>query len=591
MSEPILRIEELWVRFTGSAREAVAGVSLEVREGEIAAVVGESGSGKSVTALSILGLLPSTANVSGSVRFRGEEVVGADIATLRGIRGRLVSMVFQDPMASLDPVFSIGYQVGQAIKRHRPGLSRRERRDAVVDLLEKVGIPRASERIREYPHQFSGGQLQRIIIAIALASEPALILADEPTTALDVTVQQEILDLLRRINRDLGTSILLITHDMGVVADIADRVIVMRSGQVVEEAATETLFRAPSSEYTRALLDAVPTGEGGAGTPSSGRAPVIEVRNLRVNYKTRFSRTPDVVTEVSFAIREGETLGLVGESGSGKSSIGRSLIGLAPVTDGSIHFEGTDLVAATATEQRRARTRIGVVFQNPANSLNPRLTIGESIAEPLRMVQRASRAQRMLRVQRMSRAQREKEVGRLLDEVALPSAWIGRYPHELSGGEKQRVAIARALALSPRLLIADEPTSALDVSVQAEVLDLLRRLQAENHFACLFISHDLFVVQSLCQNVVVLRGGHTVEQGESLRVLREPQEDYTQRLVLSAPVADPVRQAERREQVSRQKAQRERAEQRAERREQVSQQKAQGERGGQRGLAAALTQR
>lgn len=575
MSEPILRIEELWVRFTGSAREAVAGVSLEVREGEIAAVVGESGSGKSVTALSILGLLPSTANVSGSVRFRGEEVVGADIATLRGIRGRLVSMVFQDPMASLDPVFSIGYQVGQAIKRHRPGLSRRERRDAVVDLLEKVGIPRASERIREYPHQFSGGQLQRIIIAIALASEPALILADEPTTALDVTVQQEILDLLRRINRDLGTSILLITHDMGVVADIADRVIVMRSGQVVEEAATETLFRAPSSEYTRALLDAVPTGEGGAGTPSSGRAPVIEVRNLRVNYKTRFSRTPDVVTDVSFAIREGETLGLVGESGSGKSSIGRSLIGLAPVTDGSIHFEGTDLVAATAAEQRRARTRIGVVFQNPANSLNPRLTIGESIAEPLRMVQRASRAQRM------SRAQREKEVGRLLDEVALPSAWIGRYPHELSGGEKQRVAIARALALSPRLLIADEPTSALDVSVQAEVLDLLRRLQAENHFACLFISHDLFVVQSLCQNVVVLRGGHTVEQGESLRVLREPQKDYTQRLVLSAPVADPVRQAERREQVSQQKAQGERGEQRAEQRE----------RGEQRGLAAALTQR
>ncbi len=575
MSEPILRIEELRVRFTGSAREAVAGVSLEVREGEIAAVVGESGSGKSVTALSILGLLPSTANVSGSVRFRGEEVVGADIATLRGIRGRLVSMVFQDPMASLDPVFSIGYQVGQAIKRHRPGLSRRERRDAVVDLLEKVGIPRASERIREYPHQFSGGQLQRIIIAIALASEPALILADEPTTALDVTVQQEILDLLRRINRDLGTSILLITHDMGVVADIADRVIVMRSGQVVEEAATETLFRAPSSEYTRALLDAVPTGEGGAGTPSSGRAPVIEVRNLRVNYKTRFSRTPDVVTEVSFAIREGETLGLVGESGSGKSSIGRSLIGLAPVTDGSIHFEGTDLVAATAAEQRRARTRIGVVFQNPANSLNPRLTIGESIAEPLRMVQRASR------VQRMSRAQREKEVGRLLDEVALPSAWIGRYPHELSGGEKLRVANARALALSPRLLIADEPTSALDVSVQAEVLDLLRRLQAENHFACLFISHDLFVVQSLCQNVVVLRGGHTVEQGESLRVLREPQEDYTQRLVLSAPVADPVRQAERREQVSRQKAQRERGGQRAEQRE----------RGEQRGLAAALTQR
>ena len=250
MSEPILRIEELRVRFTGSAREAVAGVSLEVREGEIAAVVGESGSGKSVTALSILGLLPSTANVSGSVRFRGEEVVGADIATLRGIRGRLVSMVFQDPMASLDPVFSIGYQVGQASKRQRPGLSRRERRDAVVDLLEKVGIPRASERIREYPHQFSGGQLQRIIIAIALASEPALILADEPTTALDVTVQQEILDLLRRINRDLGTSILLITHDMGVVADIADRVIVMRSGQVVEEAATETLFRAPSSEFS-----------------------------------------------------------------------------------------------------------------------------------------------------------------------------------------------------------------------------------------------------------------------------------------------------------------------------------------------------
>ncbi|MFT3943770.1 MAG: ABC transporter ATP-binding protein [Ancrocorticia sp.] len=552
MSEPILRIEDLRVRFTGSARgsarEAVAGVSLEVHDGEIVAVVGESGSGKSVTALSILGLLPTTANVSGSVRFRGEEIVGADLTTLRGIRGRLVSMVFQDPMASLDPVFSIGYQVGQAIKRHRPGLSRSERRDAVVDLLEKVGIPRAGERLREYPHQFSGGQLQRIIIAIALAAEPALILADEPTTALDVTVQQEILDLLRRINRDLGTSILLITHDMGVVADIADRVIVMRSGAVVEEAPTETLFSSPTCEYTRALLDAVPTGEGGAGTAPSGKggagvAPVIEVRNLRVNYRTRFARTPDVVKDVSFAIREGEMLGLVGESGSGKSSIGRSLIGLAPVTGGSIHLDGTDLAAAKAAEQRRARTRIGVVFQNPANSLNPRLTIGESIAEPLRMVQRAGRERE---VGRASRAEREKEVGRLLDEVALPAAWSGRYPHELSGGEKQRVAIARALALSPRLLIADEPTSALDVSVQAEVLDLLRRLQAENHFACLFISHDLFVVQSLCQNVVVLRGGQAVEQGESLRVLREPAEEYTRRLVLSAPVADPVRQAARR---------------------------------------------
>ncbi|WP_245982213.1 dipeptide ABC transporter ATP-binding protein [Mycetocola tolaasinivorans] len=546
----LLDIRSLRVRFAGSAGYAVDGVSLRVYPGEIVAIVGESGSGKSVTALATLGLLPADAEVSGSIRVGGTEVVDAAPALLNMVRGRVAAMVFQDPVAALDPVATIEHQIGAVLRRHRPTLGAEERRARVIELLELVGIPEATRRARDYPHRFSGGQLQRIVIALALAAEPELLLADEPTTALDVTIQQEILELLRTLNSRLGTAIAIITHDMGVVADLARRVIVLRSGRIVETAPVHRLFTAPAEPYTRELLAAVPDGTDPAPPlPEDGEAPVLEVRDLRVNYRTRFARTPDVVRDISFTISPGETLGMVGESGSGKSSIGRSLLGLAPLTGGTVRIAGRELASVSRAEQRRIRAGIGMVFQSPSGSLNPRQSIGESIAEPLR-VARHLREHSGVRGSAAIRA----EVATLLEQVRLPAAWSGRYPHELSGGQRQRVGIARALALRPQLLIADEPTSALDVSVQAEILDLLREIQAERRLACLFISHDLFVVQSLCHSVLVLRGGRIIERGPTDRVLREPQDPYTRALVLSAPLPDPDAQALRRERWLEQRA-------------------------------------
>ncbi|RUR00877.1 ABC transporter ATP-binding protein [Labedella endophytica] len=538
MTTPVLSVRDLAIDFSvgGERVPAVHAVDFDLHAGEVLAIVGESGSGKSVTSLAVLGLLPDNATVTGRILVDGTNVVGASERDFAAIRGRKVSMIFQDPSNALDPVFTVGYQIIEMLKRHGQGMSGAERRARAVELLRMVELPDPEDRLGYYPHQLSGGQAQRVMIAMALACDPEVLIADEPTTALDVTVQREILDVLRRLQARTNAAILLITHDMGVVADLADRVVVMRAGRIEETADVRSIFTAPRAEYTRALLAAVPRiGTGDRGTAAlAEERPVLEVEGLVVEYRNRRGRHVRAVDGVSLHIRAGEMLALVGESGSGKSTIGKSVLGLAPVAEGRVVVVGVDLRRASRSEARAVKKRIGVVFQNPTAALDPRRTIGQSIGEPLRV---------HLGLRGTELAGR---VSGLLEAVELPSAWSSRYPHELSGGQRQRVAIARAVALDPLLLIADEPTSALDVSVQATVLDLLRRLQQQFRFACLFISHDLAVVDALCDRVVVLHRGGIVEEGERRRVLTAPEHDYTRRLLAAAPVPDPDEQARRR---------------------------------------------
>ncbi|MEU5093443.1 ABC transporter ATP-binding protein [Streptomyces sp. NPDC020996] len=538
----LLRIEDLHVGFatdTGSA-PAVRGVSLSVAPGEVLALVGESGSGKTVTARSVLGLLPDTATVRGRVLLGDgssepdEDVLTASAARLRALRGTHAAMVFQEPSTALNPVFTIGWQLTEGLRAHGRGGDRAERRALAVEWLDKVGIPDPATRVDHYPHQLSGGQKQRAVIAMALALGTRLIVADEPTTALDVTVQAEILELLHRCRTDFGTAVLLITHNMGVVADLADRVAVMRAGQVVEQAPVRDLFAAPAHPYTRQLLAAVPDfGTGAATRPETadgGGQPVVRASGLVVDYPGRLGRKGfRAVDGVSFEIRPGEVLGLVGESGSGKTTIGRAIAGLTAVTAGQLELFGQPL-----TRKRKAAGRIGYVFQDPATSFDPLLTIAESVAEPL-VVHRRELGAKAIRAQAEA----------LLEAVHLPRAYADRYPHELSGGQRQRAGLARAIALRPRLLVADEPTSALDVSVQAKVLELFGELQRELGFAALFVSHDLAVVEQVADRVVVLHRGRIAEEGATGQVLGSPQDDYTRRLVAALPVPDPVRQARR----------------------------------------------
>lgn len=538
---PVLSVRDLTVTFRvdrGRSPDvhAVRGVSFDLHAGEVLAVVGESGSGKSVSTLAVLGLLPGTARVSGSARLGGTELVGLDDRALSDVRGRRVAMIFQDPSNALDPVFTIGYQLRETLRRHLPGLSRQDARARAVELLRLVELPDPEERLRFYPHQLSGGQAQRVMIAMALACDPEVLIADEPTTALDVTVQAEVLDVLRRLRARTGAAVVLITHDMGVVADLADRVVVMRHGEVVETAPVAALFAAPTAGYTRTLLAAVPR-IGAPARPSAAddaERPALNVEDLVVEYRNRRGRVVRAVDGVTLRVQPGEMLALVGESGSGKSTLGRCALGLAPLTAGTVEVVGTRIGRDTPRAVRAARTRIGVVFQNPAASLNPRYTVGQSVAEPLRVHAGLRGAALTARV------------SELLDGVELPAAWASRYPHELSGGQRQRVSIARAVALDPELLIADEPTSALDVSVQATVLELFRSVQQRLRFACLFISHDLAVVDELADRVAVMHGGRLVEVGERSRVLGAPEAGYTRRLLAAAPVPDPAAQAARR---------------------------------------------
>ncbi|ACU85621.1 ATPase component of various ABC-type transport systems with duplicated ATPase domain [Brachybacterium faecium DSM 4810] len=549
---PRLALRELDVHFATDAGDvhAVDGVSLEVAPGEILAIVGESGSGKSVTARSVLGLLPETAEASGAVLVSGTDLVGLSAARLRALRGEDVSMIFQEPSSALNPVFPIWWQLGEGLRAHRPKITRKEIRAEAVRALDSVGIPDAAERIDRYPHEFSGGQKQRIMIAMALALGAELIVADEPTTALDVTVQAEILDLLREIRRRHGTSIIVITHNMGVVADLADSVAVMHHGKIIERAGVQELFAAPREAYTKKLLAAVPhLGRDSAWTaldPAQRAAleeaaPVVVAKDLVIEYPGRLGRAPfRAVNGVDFEIRAGEVFGLVGESGSGKTTIGRAIAGLERTTGGSLSVLGHEMNGMREKAFKPLRRRIGFVFQDPATSFNPHLTIEQCIAEPL-----------IVHEEHLSPAERGARVRALLEAVELPGTYAGRYPHELSGGQRQRISLARALVLEPELLIADEPTSALDVSVQATVLDLFRELQQRLGFAALFISHDLAVVDSLAHRIGVLFRGDLVEDGHGPDVLQRPRHQYTRKLIASLPVPDPVEQAARREAFAR----------------------------------------
>ena len=543
MTDPILQVEGLHVAFS-DAEPVVRDVSFDLTPGRVLALVGESGSGKSVSAMSVLGLLPPQARVSGSIRFRGAELVGASVDELRAVRGAGIGVVFQEPMNSFTPVLSIGTQIAEAVRAHPRGLDRAAVSGRIDELLRSAGLADPERIRRAYPHELSGGQLQRAMIAMALAGDPVALIADEPTTALDVTVQAGILDLLRTLCRERELAVLLITHDMGVVADVADEVLVMRRGEPVEHGAVDALFRAPQAAYTRALLAAVPSlearpasapppadGTDGAEASRASRPVVARMRDVAVRYDRRGAPT---VSGIDLELRAGGTLGLVGESGSGKSTIGRALAGLVPVVAGAVEVDGSDLRTARGRRLREIRSRVGIVFQDPASSLNPRQTIGWSIAEPLL-------------VHGVSAADRTSRVHDLLVAVQLDPSWAERFPHELSGGQRQRVAVARALALRPALVIADEPTSALDVTVQAAVLELLSSLQDEFGFGMLLVSHDLAVVRQLADEVVVLHDGRIVERGDTSTVLDDPQEDYTRMLLAAAPVADPARQAARRD--------------------------------------------
>ncbi|MGO2684401.1 MAG: dipeptide ABC transporter ATP-binding protein [Microbacterium sp.] len=535
-SDAVLGIRDLRVRFgKRDPIEVVHGLDLDIAQGEVVAVVGESGSGKSVTALSVIGLLPENARATGSITLQGRELLGLEASEMRRLRGAEIALISQDPVASLNPVFTIGFQVVEAVRAHDRRLSTRAARQRAVELLELVDLPEPERRMKQYPHELSGGQCQRVGIAMALASDPRLLIADEPTTALDVTVQAEVLDVLARIGRQEGRAILLITHDMGVVAELADRVVVMRDGELVEQGSVRGVLLKPTAPYTKQLLSAVPRIGSRLASVAEPTTDAVEldVADLEVTYGGRIRGLFRAVEGVSLQVGRGEILGLVGESGSGKSTIGRAIIGAAPVTGGSIRVDGVDMLSASRAVRRETRRKIGVVFQNPALSLNPRYTVRQSVAEPLHAI-------RGLQGSELS-----DRVDALLDSVGLLER-AARYPHELSGGQKQRVAIARGVALDPDLLIADEPTSALDVSVQAQVLDVFRELQERLKFACVFISHDLAVVDELCDSVTVLRRGVVVESGSRERVLQHPSDDYTRRLLAAAPVPDPDLQQERR---------------------------------------------
>jgi peptide/nickel transport system ATP-binding protein len=548
-TEPILRTSDLGVSFSTESGtvSAVRGVSLTVAPGETLALVGESGSGKSTVALAAMGLLSGNATATGSAEVAGHQVVGASEPSLRALRGSTVSMVFQEPATALDPLTRVGAQIAEVIRNHRTVTAAQAATEA-VDLLRRVGIPSPEQRARSFPFQLSGGQRQRVVIAMAIANSPKLLIADEPTTALDVTVQAEILELLRKLAVDTGTGVLLVTHNMGVVADFADRVAVMLQGEIVETGGVEDVLLRPEHEYTKRLLAAVPrldvagdrpaapvgVGSADAAAGRPGAAPVVDLRDVSVTFG-RGARAVHALQGIDIVVHAGETVGLVGESGSGKSTAARVALGLIKPSSGTVSLFGQDLRSAKGRDRRALRSGIGVVLQDPVASLDARMSVAECIAEPLAVHRRG-----------MSSADRRRRIDEVLDAVRLPRTLASRAPRELSGGQRQRVSLARALVLEPRLLVADEPTSALDVSVQETVLEVLGELQDDLGFACLFVSHDLAVVQHFAERVVVMRQGVVEEQGTTGTTLLHPTTDYTRRLLAAVPVPDPVLQRQRR---------------------------------------------
>ncbi|MFT3862174.1 ABC transporter ATP-binding protein [Micropruina sp.] len=541
-ASPILQIRDLRVEFRQKKdwREVVHGVSLDLARGEVLALVGESGSGKSTIAMSVPGLLPSNGRNFGSIQLNGQELIGASAGTLRKIRGQQVAVIFQEPMRALNPVYTIGWQIREMLQAHRE-LTKEQARERAIELLSLVDIPEPERRVDSYPHQLSGGQRQRAMIAQALALDPKVLIADEPTTALDVTVQGEILELLHDLRGRIDASVMLITHDMGVVADLADRIVVLKDGAIVEQGDSEQIFYDPQQPYTQRLLKAVlslslepAVAEVPVSEPE--QTPVFDLDHGVIEYPAGRGRKPfRAIDDVTLQLGAGQVMGLVGESGSGKSTIGRAAVGLLPLAGGNMRIDGIDLTTASAAQLRDARRRVAMVFQDAGASVNPRWPIGQAIAEPL-----------LLHTD-LDVAARDARVSDLLDRVELSRSLRNRFPHQLSGGQRQRVGIARALALEPSLLIVDEPTSALDVSVQEKVLALFAELQEELGFACLFITHDLAVVEHVADSIAVLRHGKLVETSTTAQVLTSPQDPYTQRLIAAVPVPDPREQARRRD--------------------------------------------
>jgi peptide/nickel transport system ATP-binding protein len=532
--------------------------------------VGESGSGKSTSAMALLGLLPENARVTGSIKLLGRELRGVDDATLRSLRGNEIAPIFQEPMTALNPVYTIGFQIMEALRSHDRGMAPSVAKEKAIELLRLVEMPNPEVSFNKYAHQLSGGQRQRAMIAQSISCDPLLLIADEPTTALDVTVQAEILDLMRNLHKRLDSAIILITHDMGVVADLADRIMVMKSGVVVESGTVAQIFHDPQHPYTQQLLASVPhlglgvleevdvdeavvAEEDGHAVPVIAairerateaaaeevvetRAPVLSFEDVAIDYPKR-GRVPAfrAAEHIDLQVYPGEIVGLVGESGSGKTTLGRAAIGLIPIAEGTLSAVGHDISKASQKDLFAIRRRTGIVFQDPASSLNPRMPIGQSIGEPILLAGEAKGKDL------------DRRVETLLTQVELPRSYRNRFPHELSGGQRQRVGIARALALAPELLVADEPTSALDVSVQARFLDLLQELQQQLQFACLFISHDLAVVDILAHRIAVMHHGKLVEIGTRDDILRGASDAYTQRLIAAVPVPDPEQQRVRRE--------------------------------------------
>ncbi len=571
LPETILQVENLGVDFwvEGEFYPAAIDMNYAVRRGEVLAIVGESGSGKSTSSMALLGLLPENSRVTGSIKLLGRELRGVDDATLRSLRGNEIAVIFQEPMTALNPVYTIGFQIMEALRSHDRAMAPSVARAKAVELLRMVEMPNPEQSFHKYPHQLSGGQRQRAMIAQSISCDPLLLIADEPTTALDVTVQAEILDLLRNLHKRLDSAIILITHDMGVVADLADRIMVMKNGVVVESGDVDQIFHNPQHAYTQQLLASVPhLGLGvledvPADAPEAvesetstipaiaaireraseaadaivdERKAVLSFEDVAIEYPKR-GRIPAfrAAEHIDLKIMPGEILGLVGESGSGKTTLGRAAIGLLPIAEGKLTAVGTDISQATPKALREIRRKTGIVFQDPASSLNPRMPIGQSIGEPILLAGEAKGKDL------------DRRVEKLLSQVELPSSYRNRFPHELSGGQRQRVGIARALALAPELLVADEPTSALDVSVQARFLDLLQELQQQLQFACLFISHDLAVVDILAHRIAVMHHGKLVEVGTRDEILRGAKDPYTQRLIAAVPVPNPEEQKVRRE--------------------------------------------